>query len=124
MEHNISINAIDHLRQIGQETHSRPVSAEPLELAVFLIHRLFDGDFCQLAGGIGLQLAVGYTVSYLVYTIGTLIVDASALNIPIALAGLAAVLVMVGIIVALIIKTDKKIKAEYELKKVQKAAVK
>ena len=75
-------------------------------------------------GGIGLQLAVGYTVSYLVYTIGTLIVDASALNIPIALAGLAAVLVMVGIIVALIIKTDKKIKAEYELKKAQKAAVK
>ncbi|MBO5090264.1 MAG: ferrous iron transport protein B [Clostridia bacterium] len=75
-------------------------------------------------GGIGLQLGVGYTVSYFVYTIGTLIVDASALNIPVAIAGLAAVLVMVGIVVALIIHNDKKMKAEYEFKKAEKAAVK
>ena len=64
------------------------------------------------------------TVAYFVYTIGTLIVDASALNIPVAIAGLAAVLVMVGIVVALIIHNDKKMKAEYELKKAEKVAVK
>lgn len=75
-------------------------------------------------GGIGLQLGVGYTVAYFVYTIGTLIVDASALNIPVAIAGLAAVLVMVGIVVALIIHNDKKMKAEYEFKKAERAAVK
>ncbi len=75
-------------------------------------------------GGIGLQLGVGYTVAYFVYTIGTLIVDASALNIPVAIAGLAAVLVMVGIVVVLIIHNDKKMKAEYEFKKAEKAAVK
>ena len=77
-----------------------------------------------MLGGIGLQLGVGYTVAYFVYTIGTLIVDASALNIPVAIAGLAAVLVMVGIVVALIIHNDKKMKAEYEFKKAEKAAVK
>ena len=77
-----------------------------------------------MLGGIGLQLGVGYTVAYFVYTIGTLIVDASALNIPVAIAGLAAVLVMVGIVVALIIHNDKKMKAEYELKKAEKVAVK
>ena len=75
-------------------------------------------------GGIGLQLGVGYTVAYFVYTIGTLIVDASALNIAVAVAGLAAVLVMVGIVIALIIHNDKKMKAEYELKKAEKVEVK
>ncbi len=77
-----------------------------------------------MLGGIGLQLGVGYTVAYFVYTIGTLIVDPSKLNIPVAIAGLAAVLVMVGIVVALIIRNDKKMKAEYELKKAEKVAVK
>ncbi len=75
-------------------------------------------------GGIGLQLGVGYTVAYFVYTIGTLIVDASALNIAVAVAGLAAVLAMVGIVIALIIHNDKKMKAEYELKKAEKVEVK
>ena len=75
-------------------------------------------------GGIGLQLGIGYTVAYFVYTIGTLIADAAALNIPVAIAGFTAVLVMVGIVVALIIHNDKKMKAEYELKKAEKAAVK
>jgi len=70
-----------------------------------------------LWGGIGLQLAVGYTVAYLVYTIGTLIANPASLNIAAAIAGLAAVLVMAGIIIALIRNTDKKLKAEYALKK-------
>ena len=69
-----------------------------------------------LWGGIGLQLAVGYTVAYLVYTIGTLVTAPASLNIGAALGGLAAVLVMVGIVIGLIRNTDKKLKAEYALK--------
>ncbi len=68
-----------------------------------------------LWGGIGLQLAVGYTVSYLVYTIGTLITAPASLNIGAAIAGLIAVLVMVGVVLMLIRNTDRKLKAEYEL---------
>ena len=67
-----------------------------------------------LWGGIALQLAVGYTVAFLVYQIGTLIVDDTlgAAFIP----GLIAVLCMIAIVVALIINTNKKLKAEYESK--------
>ncbi len=69
-----------------------------------------------LWGGIGLQLAVGYTVSYFVYTVGTLITDAASLNISAAVAGLVAVVVMVAVIIAVIHNTEKKLKAEYALK--------
>jgi len=69
-----------------------------------------------LWGGIGLQLAVGYSVAYFVYTIGTLIFAPAALNVGVALAGLAAVLVMAAIIVALCVNSEKKLKAEYALK--------
>ena len=65
-----------------------------------------------LWGGIGLQLGVGYTVSYLVYTVGTLIVNPSALNIGGAVAGLAAVLAMAVVVMCLIRNTDRKLKAE------------
>ena len=65
--------------------------------------------------GIGLQLGVGYSVGYLVYTIGTLITAPAALNIGAAIGGLAAVLVFAGIITALVINTNKKMKAEYAL---------
>ncbi|MBQ2277794.1 MAG: ferrous iron transporter B, partial [Clostridia bacterium] len=69
-----------------------------------------------LWGGIGLQLATGYTVAYLVYTIGT-IVTGGALNVGAAIAGLIAVLTMAGVILAIIRSTDKKLKAEYALNK-------
>ena len=69
-----------------------------------------------LWGGIGLQLAVGYTVAYLVYTIGTLIVNPTELAVVPAILGGIAVAIMVGIILALIMNTNKKIKAEYSLK--------
>ena len=68
-----------------------------------------------LWGGIGLQLAVGYTVSYLVYTIGTLIMAPASLHIGAAIAGLIAVLVMAGIVVVLIHNTDRKQKVECTL---------
>ncbi len=73
-----------------------------------------------LWGGIGLQLSVGFTVGYLVNTIGTLIVDASALNIGGAIGGGIAVAVMAAVIVMLILNAEKTLKEEYELKKAKK----
>ncbi len=67
-----------------------------------------------LWGGIGLQLATGYTVAYLVYTIGTL-VTGGTLNIGAAIGGLIAVIAMAGVVVGLIMNTNKKMKAEYAL---------
>ena len=68
-----------------------------------------------LWGGVGFQLAVGYTVSYLIYTVGTLIISPASLNIVAAVAGLLAVLAMAGIILGLIINTNAKLKAENTL---------
>ena len=68
-----------------------------------------------LWGGIGLQLAVGYTVAYLVYTIGTLIATPANLAVVPAIAGGIAVVVMAAIVVTLIINTNKKLKEEYAL---------
>lgn len=64
-----------------------------------------------LWGGIGLQFAVGYTVSYLVYTVGTLITSPKSLAIVPAISGGIAVAVMAAIIVALIVKANKKVKS-------------
>ena len=68
-----------------------------------------------LWGGIGLQFAVGYSISYLVYTIGTLIVNPGSLAIVPAIAGGIAVLVIASVIVTLIANANKKVKAEYIL---------
>ena len=68
-----------------------------------------------LWGGIGLQFAVGYTVSYLVYTIGSLIVG-DALDPVAAIGGLIAVLAIAAIVVSLIMKTNKKLKEASALK--------
>lgn len=70
-----------------------------------------------LWGGIGLQLCVGYTVGYLVYTIGTLITAPASLNVGAAVAGAIAVAAMVAVVIALIVNTDRRIKSEYALKK-------
>ena len=66
-------------------------------------------------GGIGLQLGVGFTVAYLVYTIGTLITAPATLAAAPAIAGGIAVAIMVGIVVSLIVNANKKLKAEYKL---------
>lgn len=68
-------------------------------------------------GGIGLQLSVGYTVGYLVYTIGTLITAPATLNITTAIAGLVAIVVMVAIIACIISNTNRKLSMEYALAK-------
>ena len=66
-------------------------------------------------GGIALQLATGYSVGYLVYTIGTLIVDASALSIGGVIGGGIFVLVFAAVLVFLCVNADKKVKKEYAL---------
>lgn len=66
-------------------------------------------------GGIGLQLGVGFTVGYLVHTVGTLITAPASLNIGAAVGGLVAVLVFAAVVIALIMNTDKKLKTEYAL---------
>lgn len=63
--------------------------------------------------GIGLQLGVGFTVGYLVYTIGTLLTSPATLSVGPAIAGLMAVLLFAGIVVHLIHKTNRQIKSEY-----------
>ncbi len=68
-----------------------------------------------LWGGIGLQFGVGYTVSYFVYTIGTLIISPEKLNVGACVAGFAIVAVIVATVVGLIDNTNKKLKSEYTL---------
>ncbi len=68
-----------------------------------------------LWGGIGLQLGVGYTVGYLVYTVGTLITAPASLNVGAAIGGLVAVLVFAAVVIGMIYNTDKKMKTEYTL---------
>ncbi len=68
-----------------------------------------------LWGGIGLQLGVGYTVSYLVYTVGTLIWAPSTLNARGAVAGFVIVAAITATVIGLIHKTQQKLKVEYAL---------
>ncbi len=71
-------------------------------------------------GGVGLQLAVGYTVAYLVYTLGTLFTAPDSLHIGVAIVGGIAVLAMALIIVGLISKTNRKLKVAQVLRAKQK----
>ena len=73
-----------------------------------------------VAAGIGLQLGVGYTVAYLVYTIGTLITAPETLNVGGAIGGLAVVIVFIGVLLFLIARTNAKLKEEEALKKSKK----
>jgi len=66
-----------------------------------------------LFGGIALQLGVGYTLGFLVYQIGTLITT-GAFGAGFV-GGLIAVLAMAAIAVFLCIRSDKQVKAEYQL---------
>ncbi len=64
-------------------------------------------------GGIALQLGTGYTVGYLVYQIGTLVTTGKlgAGFVP----GLIAVVAMVAIMVALVVRNNKKFGVKYKL---------
>ena len=74
-----------------------------------------------LFAGIGLQLGTGFTVGYIIYTIGTLITAPESLSAAGAIGGLAAIICFAVIIAGLIINTNKKIKEEYALKATKKA---
>lgn len=65
-----------------------------------------------LAAGVGLQLGVGYTVSYFVYTIGTLITAPATLNITGAIAGLGIVIVFALSIMVISIRSKKNLTKE------------
>ncbi len=67
-----------------------------------------------LWGGIALQLGVGYTLGYLVYTIGTLI-SGGSLHLISTICGGIAVAAMAAIVVILCVNADKKVNAEYAL---------
>jgi ferrous iron transport protein B len=58
-------------------------------------------------GGIGLQLGVGYSIGYLVYTVGTLI-SGEALNIPAAIGGGLFVLAFAAVLTALCLRPKEK----------------
>ena len=59
-----------------------------------------------LFGAIMFQLGIGYSIGYLVYTVGTLITG-GALNIGAAIGGLCALIAFVAVIILLIIKANK-----------------
>ncbi len=61
-----------------------------------------------LWSGIGLQFAVGYTVSYFVYTIWTLLADPELLNVQAAVIGFAVVAAITVFLASLILRNRKK----------------
>ena len=62
----------------------------------------------SLWGGIALQLGMGFTIGYLVNTVGTLITAPSALNIGGTIGGAIAVAVKLAIVAVLIAKNKKR----------------
>ena len=60
-----------------------------------------------LWGGIGLQLFVGYTVAYIVYTVGTLIFNPGMLNVTAAIIGGGAILLASAYISYLCVKNNR-----------------
>ena len=61
-----------------------------------------------LLSGLGLQFGVGFTVSYLVYTVGTLISAPETLAVVPAVCGGAAILVFAAVLTALCIRSGRK----------------
>ncbi len=68
-----------------------------------------------LWAGIGLQLGVGFTIGYLVNTLGTLIWYPDALNMGGAICGLIATAVFAAILATLIAKTNRNLKKDHAL---------
>lgn len=66
-------------------------------------------------GGIALQLCVGYSVGYLVYTVGTLITAPETLGVGAAIGGGIFVALFAAVLVYLCNRADRNVKAEYAL---------
>ena len=62
--------------------------------------------------GVGLQFAVGYTVSFLVYFFGTLFTGANFTSVWMPILGWAIVLLIAGLLAFLIIRKNKKEKSQ------------
>ncbi len=61
-----------------------------------------------LLGGIALQLGMGFTVGYIVNTVGTLIIDSKMLNVSAAIGGAAAIVLMAFIVITLCVRANRK----------------
>ena len=70
-----------------------------------------------LFAGIGLQFATGYTVAFLIYQVGTLIMSGFSKVGTGFVPGLIAVIAMIVVIVAVTLGAKNKAKKEYQLKK-------
>ena len=77
-----------------------------------------------LFAGIGLQIGVGYSVGFIVYFFGTLFTGADFGFAWTAFLGWGVVIAFASLITFLIIRNQKKFKAEYELKKAVREAAK
>jgi ferrous iron transport protein B len=75
-----------------------------------------------LWAGIGLQLSVGYTVSFLVYFFGALFTKTSLGSIWMPIVGWIIVALIVAIFTFFVIKKQRELKAEYELKSAKETA--
>jgi ferrous iron transport protein B len=75
-----------------------------------------------LWAGIGLQFAVGYTIGFLVFFFGTLFTGGSFGAVWMPILGWAIVAFIATVLSVLIIKKNKQLKAEAELKKAPKQA--
>jgi ferrous iron transport protein B len=69
-----------------------------------------------LWAGIGLQFAVGFTVSFIVFFFGTIFTGGSLGAVWMPIVGWAIVLGVAALFAALIIKKNKQMKAEYAIK--------
>ena len=75
-----------------------------------------------LFAGIGLQFAVGYSVAFVTFFLGTLFTDGSFGAVWMPILGWSIVAFIAAVLAALIIKKNKQLKAEAELKKAKKQA--
>ena len=68
-----------------------------------------------LWGGIGLQLGTGFTVGYLVNTVGTLLFYPAELNIAGAIGGAVAIVIFVAILVTMASRANRNLQKEFNL---------
>ena len=120
----------DNLEASGNEVAAAMVGMTKVAALAYLMFNLFSPPcFAAMGamhaeikgrkwfwGGIGLQLATGYTAGYLVYTIGTLLTNPSALSVGAVVGGGLFVAAFVIVLTYLCVLGDKTVKAESSLR--------
>ena len=120
----------DNLEATGNEVATAMVGLTKVAALAYLMFNLFSPPcFAAMGamhaevsnrkwfwGGIGLQLAVGYTAGYLVYTIGTWIVDPASLSVAGVIGGGLFVLAFVIALTYLCVQGDKKVETKSALR--------